>query len=120
MPEDVWQLLDRPVILRIAKEKIVPWTKQMTMETRAAYMVLEALDELGDYISKLDETDKPSKRPREHLQGGLRACVFLNWPKMVFIRFSRFKDRIGFISVLDFLGYLSCSNTTRAQTRRIS
>jgi hypothetical protein len=30
---------------------------------------------------------------------------------MVFIRLSGFKDRIGFISVLDFLGYLSCSNT---------
>ena len=30
---------------------------------------------------------------------------------MAFIRLSGFKDRIGFISVLDFLGYLSCSNT---------
>jgi hypothetical protein len=29
---------------------------------------------------------------------------------MVFIRLSEFKDGIGFISVLDFLGYLSCSN----------
>ena len=40
-----------------------------------------------------------------------RACLFRNWPKMVFIRLHDLGTALGSVSVLDFFGYLSSSNT---------
>ena len=68
MPENAIELLDRPPILKIFKERIAPFIKQKTNEITAAYMFFRALNELGNFISKLDETEKPSIQIKEYAE----------------------------------------------------
>lgn len=68
MPENVLELLDRPLILKVIKERIIPFIKQITNEMTAVYMLFRALNELGNFIIKLDETEKPSIRIKEYAE----------------------------------------------------
>jgi hypothetical protein len=68
MPENVLELLDRPPILKVVKERVVPLIRQKTEEMTAIYIFFRALNELGNFIIKLDGTDKPSIRIREYAE----------------------------------------------------
>ena len=68
MPENALELLDRPPILKVVKEKIAPFIKQKTNEITEAYVFFRALNEISTFITKLDETDKPSVRTKEYVE----------------------------------------------------
>jgi hypothetical protein len=68
MPENALELLDRPPILKVVKEKIAPFIKQKTNEITEAYIFFRALNELSTFITKLDEKDKPSVRIKEYAE----------------------------------------------------
>ncbi|MCJ7635692.1 hypothetical protein MUP77_25280 [Candidatus Bathyarchaeota archaeon] len=68
MPKDLVELLDRPPILKFVKEEIVPLVRQRTMEIKTIYEALRPLDQLCEYVLKLEDTNKPSKRIREYMQ----------------------------------------------------
>lgn len=68
MPKDLLELLDKPAILKVIKEKIVPSIRQRKADIEGAYMLFRVLDAIGQAISKLDEKDKPSKKIREYIQ----------------------------------------------------
>jgi len=68
MPENVLELLDRPPILKVVKERIAPFIKQKTNEMTAIYMLFRALNKLSNFIIKLDETEKPSVRIKEYIE----------------------------------------------------
>jgi len=71
IPEDGWELLDRPVILRLIKEKIIPSIRQNMIATKIAYVLFKTLDNLGNFISNLNEKDKPSKKIRAYIENDL-------------------------------------------------
>lgn len=68
IPKDAWELLDRPAILEVVKEKIVPLIKQKAMEIGVMYQIFSALDEAGDFISALEVEDQPSKKIKEFIE----------------------------------------------------
>lgn len=71
MPKDLVELLDRPPILRFIKERIVPQVRQRTMEIKTMYEALRPLDQLCEYVLKLEEADKPSRTIRQYMQNSL-------------------------------------------------
>lgn len=71
MPENGLELLDRPAFLKVVKEKIIPSIRQKTVETTRLYIFLSALNEIGEFIVKLDEKDKPSEKIKEYLENQL-------------------------------------------------
>jgi len=68
IPKDVWELLDRPAILKVVKERIIPLVKQKATEMRAVYQILSALDEAGEFILALKVEDNPSKKIKEYIE----------------------------------------------------
>ena len=75
IPKDAWELLgllDRPPILGVVKEKIVPLVRQKTMEMEALYHLLSAVNRFCDFVSGLRVEDEPSKRVREYVEGELK------------------------------------------------
>jgi hypothetical protein len=71
IPEDAWELLDRPTILNVVKKKIVPIIKQKATEIRAMHQLFSALDQAGDFISALEVEDQPSKKLKEFVEATL-------------------------------------------------
>jgi len=75
IPKDAWELLgllDRPTVLGVVKEKIVPLVREKTMEIEALYQLLSAANKFCDFVSSLQVEDEPSKRVREYLEGELK------------------------------------------------
>ena len=68
IPKDVWELLDRPTVLNVVKEKIVPIIRQKAREMRVMYELFAALDEAGDFLSSLQVEDQPSKKLKEFVE----------------------------------------------------
>jgi hypothetical protein len=68
MPENVLELLDKPRILKVVKERIAPLVEKKTTEITEIYMVFQVLNEVCNFIIKLDETDKPSIRIKEYAE----------------------------------------------------
>lgn len=68
MPEDVWELLDRPAILQVAKEKIIPYVRRKKTQLEDLFKIWVILDELGAFVSKLKVEDEPSKMVKEYLE----------------------------------------------------
>jgi len=68
IPKDAWELLDRPAILEVVKEKIVPLVKQKATEMEVMYHFFSALSEAGDFISGLEVEDQPSKKVKEFVE----------------------------------------------------
>ena len=68
MPENALELLDRPAILKVVKERIAPLIKQKTEEITTLYILFRALNELSNFIIKLDEAEKPSIQVKEYLE----------------------------------------------------
>ena len=71
IPENGWELLDKPAILNFVKDKIVPFIRQKTEELSSLYLIFRALNELSEFIIGLDEKDKPSKKIKEYLENQL-------------------------------------------------
>lgn len=71
IPKDAWELLDRPAILKVVKENIIPLVKEKTMEIRAMYQIFSVLNEVGDFIFDLEVGDQPSKRVKEFIEAKL-------------------------------------------------
>jgi len=72
IPKDAWELLDRPSILEVVKERIVPLVKQKAMEAKAMYHLFSVLNEVGEFISNLEVEDKPSKKIRNYYENELK------------------------------------------------
>jgi len=68
IPKDAWELLDRPAIFEVVKERIVPLIKEKAMEIGVMYQIFSALDEAGDFISALEVEDQPSKKIKEFIE----------------------------------------------------
>lgn len=68
MPKDAWELLDRPTILKVVKEKIIPLVKQKTREITVMYQIFSVFDEVGSFISDLEVEDRPSKKVKEFIK----------------------------------------------------
>jgi len=71
--EELLKLLDKPAILQAVKEKLVPLVKQKTMETKAMYQMFLVLNQVGEFISKLQVEDQPSEKIREYYENELKA-----------------------------------------------
>lgn len=71
-PEELLRLLDKPAILQAVKDKLVPFIKQKTKETKAAYLMFQVLSEAGAFIAKLEVADQPSKRIKEYYDDELK------------------------------------------------
>jgi len=71
-PEELLRLLDKPTILQTVKDKLVPFIKQKTRETKAAYQMFQILSEAGAFIAKLEVEDQPSKRIKEYYDNELK------------------------------------------------
>ena len=72
-PGELLKLLDKPAILQAIKERLVPLIKQKTMETKAMYQIFLALNEVGEFITKLEVEDQPSKRIKEYYENELKS-----------------------------------------------
>ena len=68
IPKDAWELLDRPSIFNVVKDKIVPLVKQKATEIEVMYHFFSALSEAGDFISGLEVEDQPSKKIKEFIE----------------------------------------------------
>ena len=68
IPKDAWELLDRPSIFNVVKDKIVPLVKQKAIEIEVMYHFFSALSEAGDFISALEVEDQPSKKIKEFIE----------------------------------------------------
>jgi len=72
IPKDAWELLDRPSILEVVKEKVIPLVKQKAMEIKMMYHFFSVLNEAGDFISGLKIENQPSRRIREYYENELK------------------------------------------------
>jgi len=70
--EELLKLLDKPAILRVVKEKLVPIIKVKTMETKAMYQMFLVLNEVGEFITNLEVEDQPSKKIKEYYENELK------------------------------------------------
>lgn len=68
MPENALELLDRPSILKVVKERIAPLIKQKTEEITAIYKLFRALNDLSNFVMKIDGSEKPSILIKEYLE----------------------------------------------------
>jgi len=68
IPKDAWELLDRPSIFNVVKDKIVPLVKKKAIEIEVMYHFFSALSEAGDFISALEVEDQPSKKIKEFIE----------------------------------------------------
>jgi hypothetical protein len=68
MPEDALELLDRPNVLRVVKERIVPFFKERAVEIELVYRFFKSMGALGEVIDNLSETQKPSIQVRDFLE----------------------------------------------------
>ena len=68
IPKDAWELLDRPTILKVVKEKIIPLVKQKTREITVMYQIFSVLNEVGNFISDLEVENQPSKKVKEFIK----------------------------------------------------
>jgi hypothetical protein len=71
MPNDVLELLDRPPILKVIKERVAPFIKQKADEMELAYRLFRAIGALSQFIENLDETEKPSIQVKGYLENQL-------------------------------------------------
>ncbi|MHA1941421.1 MAG: hypothetical protein ACXAB2_05535 [Candidatus Hodarchaeales archaeon] len=71
IPKDAWELLtliDKPVILRAIQQRIIPYLKQKTIEMKTVYLVMNILNDFGDFLSKLHIENSPSTQVREYIE----------------------------------------------------
>jgi hypothetical protein len=66
--KDLTRLLDNPRILQYVKEKIIPKISEYTKVFYTMFQFFRALDQLGDFVSRLGPEDKPSERLKEYLK----------------------------------------------------
>lgn len=68
IPKDAWELLGKPAILQIVKEKIVPFLKQYADGIKAMYLLASAFEGFDKFFYELDVKDQPSKKIREFVE----------------------------------------------------
>ena len=73
IPDDAWELLDRPAILKVVKEKIVPFFKQYTDGIKAMYLLVSAFDGFDKFFYELDFKNQPSKKIRKFVESRARS-----------------------------------------------
>jgi transcriptional regulator NrdR family protein len=71
MPNDVFELLDRPPILKVIKERVAPLVKQKADEMELVYRIFRAMGALSQFIEYLDENEKPSIQVKAYLENQL-------------------------------------------------
>jgi hypothetical protein len=71
MPEktkDLTRLLDNPKILEFVRERIVPTIAEWARNFFVLSNLFRLLNEVGEFISRLDPKDKPSEKLKEYLK----------------------------------------------------
>jgi hypothetical protein len=68
IPENVLELLDRPAILQIVKEYVVPYLREYATQIRIMYQFASALSGFGTLLCSLEPEDQPSKKIKEFLE----------------------------------------------------
>jgi len=72
VPENLYELLDRPEIFSIITNRIipvvVPFVRQKTNELKSMYNIFQELNAFIEYFSKLDVENQPSGKIREYLE----------------------------------------------------
>jgi hypothetical protein len=68
IPKDAWELLDKPAILQIMKERIVPFLKQYIDGIKAMYLLVSAFEGFDKFFYELDVKNKPSEKMREFVE----------------------------------------------------
>ena len=66
--KDLTKLLDNPRILQYLKDKILPKISEYERNLYILFQFFKILNELGDFVSKLDPEDKPSEKLKEYLE----------------------------------------------------
>ncbi|MGD0645516.1 MAG: hypothetical protein ABSA75_11485 [Candidatus Bathyarchaeia archaeon] len=68
MPENMLELMDRPPILKIIKEKVAPFIQQQADQFAFLSMVFKRLNEITNLISNLDTKVTPSIEVKKYLE----------------------------------------------------
>jgi hypothetical protein len=68
IPKDAWKLLDKPAILRIVKEKIVPFVKGYADWIKSLYLLVSAFQGFDKFFDELDAKNQPSKKIKEFVE----------------------------------------------------
>ena len=66
--KDLTKLLDNPRILQYLKDEILPKISEYERNFYILFRFFKILNELGDFVNKLDPKDKPSERFKEYLK----------------------------------------------------
>ena len=68
IPKDAWSLLDRPTILRLLKETIVPFMKDYVENLKNLQLLISAFEGFDQLIDELETKDKPSEKIKEFVE----------------------------------------------------
>jgi hypothetical protein len=68
MPENMLELLDRPAILAIVKERIAPFIEQTANQFTFLSLIFTTLNELMKFITGIDPKTKPSVEVQKYLK----------------------------------------------------
>ena len=66
--KDLTKLLDNPRILKLVKEKILPILSEWQKNLYVMFQIFKVMNQVGDFIKKLQPDDKPSERLKEYLK----------------------------------------------------
>jgi len=69
--EEFLKLLDRPAILQVVKERLIPIVRQQAEAIEVMYRLMSILRDLGDFVSHLEIEDQPSKKVMEYFNAKL-------------------------------------------------
>ena len=66
--KDLTKLLDNPRILKLVKEKILPILSEWQKNLYVMFQIFKVMNQVGDFIKKLQPDDKPSEKLKEYLK----------------------------------------------------
>jgi len=66
--KDLTRLLDNPRILQLVKERILPILSEWQRNLYVMFQVFKVMNQVGDFIKRLQPDDKPSERLKEFLK----------------------------------------------------
>ena len=66
--KDLTKLLDNPRILQLVIERVLPVVAEWQRNLYTMLQLLEAVNQIGDFVRKLRPEDKPSERLKEYLE----------------------------------------------------
>jgi len=78
IPKNAWELLDRPSILKVVKEMIVPFIKQYVDGIKMMYQLVSAFEEFDKFFYSLEIKNQPSQKIKEYVEERLSSLSETN------------------------------------------